>query len=198
MRFQKFSEFVILVQLLIYALVQGQQGETCASKIEKLWPRQQLDMERFTGQWMVIQLARMNDSLVEDSFAKCVSQTISRQPDSDNLNIRIELTLIADGTQIARFGQVNTTSDQPAIWKWSYFDNLAQFWEGVVIATDYEKYWIHYECEEVDGFRIESVVLRYRERTVGPGQLAIYASLMEGLGFPVGNLVDIPQPADCA
>lgn len=46
MRFQKFSEFVILVQLLIYALVQGQQGETCASKIEKLWPRQQLDMER--------------------------------------------------------------------------------------------------------------------------------------------------------
>lgn len=40
---------------------------------------------------MVIQLARMNDSLVEDSFAKCVSQTISRQPDSDNLNIRIEL-----------------------------------------------------------------------------------------------------------
>lgn len=72
-----------------------------------------------------------------------------------------------------------------------------QAWEGVVIATDYTRFWIHYECEERAGFRIETVVLRHRDRVVGPGQIDIFQNLMEGLGFPIDNLVSVPQPSDC-
>jgi hypothetical protein len=65
-----------------------------------------------------------------------------------------------------------------------------------VIATDYENYWVHYECEEIEDYRYESAVVRYRLRSIEPDQKAIYESLLEGLGFQKDNFLDIPQ-IDC-
>lgn len=86
------------------------QGATCASRIATLWPRKMFNVERvlqssivitgyktnnffqLTGEWMAIQMGWMNDSLIQEPFAKCASQVISKISD-DPLALGIQLRL---------------------------------------------------------------------------------------------------------
>ncbi len=73
-----------------------------------------------------------------------------------------------------------------------------RFWTECVIATDYDNYWIQYECEvNKEGILVETVVTRSRRRHITPTEKAIYMSIVEGLGFPRINFVDVPQPSSC-
>jgi hypothetical protein len=63
----------------------------------------------------------------------------------------------------------------------------------VVIATDYDNYWIQYECRETNGFRVESAIMRSRTRGISTRDNKIYNSLVEGIGFNIENTRPVSQ-----
>jgi len=181
----------LLVSIAAFAVlpsVMGQPGAQCHTPV--LTPRHYLDMERFSGEWFMIQYAPFLSELVTEPAFTCLKQIYNTTDDPQMLELSnrfIRLNGSLGGGDTPAF-----IADPAIPALWHVEENGLNF-TIMVLGTDYDNWAYLYGCSIFSGVRIELNILHSRQRTLDPVHRDFVSSLMVGMGFPPQNVIPIDQ-----